>query len=191
MPRSQGVAGASARRQARRRRNRTPWEKGADGEERIAESLERRVREEVRFLWDRAVPASPANIDLIAVAPTGIWVVDAKNYAGKVEIRRRKGGELWIADRNRTALIDGLDRQVGIVRTIVEEFAPGVPIMGALCFLDTDLPLLRAAFGMLKVSGYPLVWRRQMARKLNADGSLDEAWITYLTDALATRFPED
>ncbi len=191
VPRSQGVAGAGARRLALRRRNRMPWEKGAEGEERIAESLERRVRAEVRFLWDRALPASYANVDLIAVAPAGIWVVDAKNYEGKAEVRRRRGGELWIAGRNRTSMIHGLDKQVRIVRASVEEFAPGVPVCGALCFLDTGLPLLRTAFGALEVSGYPLVWRKQMARKLNANGPLDEAWITYLSRVLATRFPEN
>ena len=168
------------------------WLQSADGEERVAESLERRVRPEVHFLWDRALPASRANIDGIAVAPTGVWVIDAKHYKGKVEVRRgRQGDELWIRGSNKTALVEGLAAQVAAVRLIVQEFAPGVRVAGALCFLEeADLPLMRTAFGAFKVSGYALVWRKQMARKLNRDGRLDAARITNLTDVLATRLPE-
>lgn len=219
VPRSQGVAGAGARREGERRRaarearirkehrrtaglrlalgqaphHETSWTRGAEGEEHVAESLEQRVRPEVRFLWDRAMPASCANIDGIAVAPTGVWVIDAKNYKGKVEVRRRgKRDELWIKGRNETSLVEGLDRQVTVVRRTVDEFAPGVRVVGALCFLEeAGLPPLRTAFGAFKVSGHALVWRKQMARKLNRDGRLDADRISFLAEALATRFPED
>jgi hypothetical protein len=38
------------------------------------------------------------------------------------------------------------------VEPVMPELAPGVPVRGALCFINADLPLL----GKLSFNGYPL-----------------------------------
>jgi len=38
-------------------------------------------------LHDARTQHSPANIDHIAIAPSGIWVIDANHYKGKVAVR--------------------------------------------------------------------------------------------------------
>ena len=63
------------------------WATGARGEEKLAKALE--GIDGLRVLHDRRVHGSRANIDHIAVAPAGVFVIDAKHYAGKIEIRNR------------------------------------------------------------------------------------------------------
>lgn len=165
----------------------TAWKTGAIGEELVAASLEARCSERVRFLHDRAIPGSRANIDHLAIAPSGVWVVDAKNLSGKVRIERsRKHGErLFVAGRNRTKLVDGMDRQVECVRGAVAAIDPSVPVHGAFCFIDTDLPVFRK----LSLRGYPLRWRKGMAKLLNADGPVLSEQIALLARELAALLP--
>lgn len=65
----------------------TAWAKGASGEIRLANRLDRDLDGTATVLHDRKVPKTRGNIDHLVVAPTGIWIVDAKNYSGKVECR--------------------------------------------------------------------------------------------------------
>jgi hypothetical protein len=66
----------------------------------------------VLALHDRRIPGSRANIDHVVVAPSGVWVIDAKLYQGKVE--RRTSGPIWrrelsvfVGGRDRTKVIHG------------------------------------------------------------------------------------
>ena len=206
---STGRAGASARREAERRRQsreqltreRHPrigglllalrdepqsersWAVGAAGEEAVALSLEARCAESVCLLHDRRIPNSRANIDHLAVAPTGVWVIDSKKYRGRVEVRRPLFGDarLMIDRRDRSKLADGLARQVAAVAAAVD---PGVPVRGAFCLVDAELPLLRT----LTFRGYPLLSRRKLAKTLNGLGALPDAEVRALAALIAERF---
>ena len=131
------------------------WARGAAGEEQVAKLLAKYLDDDVIVLHDRRIPGSRANIDHIAVARSGVWVIDAKRYTGKATIDRPLLGKprLVINGRDQTKLIDGLDRQVVLVRTAMDQIAPETPTRGALCFVDTDLPLIQT----LTLSGYPLL----------------------------------
>ena len=86
-----------------------------------------------------------------------------------------------ILGHDRSALIDDLDSQVALVRTALDELAADVPVHGALCVVDADLPLL----GTLTFRGYPLLYRKALAKRLIADGPLDAIQALRL----AERFP--
>ena len=120
------------------------------------------------MLHDRRIPDSRANIDHIAVAPSGVWVIDAKRYKGKVTIDRPLLGKprLLINRRDQTKLIDGLDRQIVLVRAAMEQIAPETQTRGVLCFVDADLPLFRT----LTFSGYPLLYPKRLAKRINRAG---------------------
>jgi hypothetical protein len=62
---------------------------------------------------------------------------------------------------------------------------PDVPVRGAFCFVEGDLPLL----GTPSVNGILLLHRRSLVKRLNADGPLTVDDITTVTAALAGRFP--
>lgn len=80
-------------------------------------------------LHDRRIPGSSANIDHIAVAPSGVWVVDSKRYEGKVAVSKPLFGnaKLTIAGRDKTKLVDGLAKQVGLVAKRLNGDGPLTP----------------------------------------------------------------
>jgi hypothetical protein len=208
-----GTAGASARREHLRRaqhredaaRARHPriaaqllalneppahvraWAHGAAGEELVAQALEMRCRPEVVLLHDRATPGSRANIDHLAVAPSGVWVIDTKRYKGRIEVAKPLFGpaRLKIGGRDRTRLVDSLERLVTLVDASVRGVAPAVQVHGAFCFVEGELPLL----GTPVIRGFPLVHRRSLAKRLNADGPLTVDELLPLAAALAAAFP--
>lgn len=159
------------------------WARGAQGERMVAEALARRCDERVAVLHDRRVPRSKANIDHIAIAPSGVWVIDTKRYKGKVEVRKPWFGEpeLVIAGRRKTMLVEGLDKQVSLVREVV----PEPLVRGCFCFVESELPL----FGTPEISGHLMLRRKTLAKRLNADGPLTEDDVALLTERLAAAFP--
>jgi hypothetical protein len=93
------------------------WAHGAGGEELVEAALAKRCGPDVVVLHDRALPRSRANIDHLAVAPSGVRVVDAKRCAGKITVKKplRGAAKLELAERDRTQLVDALGKQVEIV----------------------------------------------------------------------------
>jgi hypothetical protein len=79
------------------------------------------------------------------IAPSGVWVVDAKAHSGRLECRDsgslfRPRNELYVGGRNRTQLAKGVEKQVECVRAALrlELDAKGTPAHGALCFVEAD-----------------------------------------------------
>lgn len=161
---------------------------GALGEMAVAESLERRTDGgPAIILHDRRMPGGHGNIDHLAIAPASVFVIDAKNHKGSVKVNTPLFGapKLTIAGRNHTKLIDGLDRQVAAVRNVLLADHPDVPVQGVLCFTNADLPLL----GAPKMRGHLLLYRKSLAKRLNADGPLLPRAIDELARELASAFP--
>lgn len=165
------------------------FHRGEVGEKAVAASLEQHTADgPTVILHDRRMPGGRGNIDHLAVAPTGVFVIDAKAITGKVRVAGSLFGatKLVIEGRDRTKLIDGLDRQVSAVR---DALAAGdhvdVPVQGVLCFTTADLPLL----GTRKMRGHLLLYRRALAKRLNGNGPLQPSMIEALARALAAVLP--
>ena len=207
-----GVAGASARAEYERRRRQGPqpvlqshprlarllpalirepqstaaWARGADGEQRVAASLDRLTTCGAVVLHDRHVPGSRANIDHVVVAPSGVWVVDAKRYRGKVECRDRPfGGDprLSVDGRDRSKLVAGMTRQVAAVRRAVD--CADVPIHPVLCFTGSEWSLLAKPF---TVDGVLVTWPRALARTISCATDRNVA-VSQICGRLVTRLP--
>lgn len=125
------------------------WRQGARGEVRTAERLAKHLEGSgVCLLHDRRVPRhGQANIDHIAIGPAGVLVIDTKTNSGKVKADSIGGlftprrTVLLINGRDRTRLIDSVERQVGYVRRALAGTA--IEVRGALCFPNVDgLPLI-------------------------------------------------
>ncbi len=214
-----GTAGASGRREYERRRakreaetrERHPhignlllkfqeapehekaWATGAGGEEELGACLVRRCPDAI-VLHDRRMPRSRANIDHLAVAPSGVHVIDAKRYKGKIEVRKPFFGDakLFIGGRDKTKLVDGLERQAEAVHQALGALAPEVPVAACFCFLNpagqaggSAVPLLRT----LTIRGHPLFYPRRLAKRLNEPGELSPERIRAVAEALAHQFP--
>lgn len=208
-----GTAGASARREHERRRanrekrvrekhprigrgllalsgdptHENVWARGAGGEERVANVLAKHLADDVIVLHDRRIPGSRSNIDHIAVARSGVWVIDSKRYKGKVAVSKPLFGKakLTIAGRDKTKLVEGLAKQVSVVETVMTELAPGFPVRGALCFVEADLPVV----GNLSFDGFALLYPKRLAKRINANGPISGEGVHELARALAGRFP--
>jgi Nuclease-related domain len=65
------------------------WQRGAAGERRTARLLDRLTRNGFVVFHDLAVPGSDANVDHLVIGPTGVFVIDSKQWTGQV----RQGGD--------------------------------------------------------------------------------------------------
>jgi hypothetical protein len=162
---------------------------GELGELAVGEMLTKRAAKgSLIALHDRCVPGRQGNIDHIAVAPTGVYVIDAKQYSGKVrgEDRGFRGVRLMVNSRDRSKLLEGLGCQLTAVRGALAPDGYGdVLVQGVLCFTTGNLP----HFKTLKIGEYLVVDRRRLAKQLDADGPLAVAGIEAIGAALAAALP--
>src|SRR3954447_3453321 len=148
------------------------WGKGSEGESSLAGYITREVGDAMVALHDRLIPGTRGNIDHIFVSPTGVWVVDAKAYKGKVVKRDvgpfwRPDNELHIGGRNRTALARGVLRQVDAVLAAMrsDEFLHGIDVRAALCLVESEWALLDFPFQVGNVwVMYPGALRKRLLK---------------------------
>lgn len=135
-------AGESAYDVARRQREKAErlqksaalWEKGADGEVAVARALAE-LPEGWVALHDLAWPGRQrANLDHVVVGPGGVFVVDAKNWSGRVEVRDQV---LMQNGRRREETVASAAEAAIALQSIVP---PPALCMGVLCFVR-DEPL--------------------------------------------------
>jgi hypothetical protein len=60
------------------------WRRGAHGERRTARLLDRLVCDGYVVFHDLAVPGSPANVDHLVIGPSGVFMIDSKQWSGSV-----------------------------------------------------------------------------------------------------------
>ncbi|HXY44987.1 MAG TPA: nuclease-related domain-containing protein [Acidimicrobiales bacterium] len=167
----------------------TAWAKGSDGERRLAAHLQRVLGERAVLLHDRKVPKTRGNIDHLAIAASGVWVIDAKNYEGKVE-RRDVGGwfstdfRLYVGGRNRTRLVEGLDWQIRAVESAVRD--AGVSVNAALCFTDATWKLFAEPF---QIGEIWVTWANCLAELIAAPGPLERSDVVRIATELSEALP--
>lgn len=159
------------------------WRSGAVGERAVGKMLDGLRAEGVVAIHDRRVPGKRANIDHIAVAPTGLFVVDAKNVAGKVAASR---SGLRVAGRRQDKMLEGMTGQVAVVqRVLAEARLETVVVRGVLCFTKVDLPWFRP-----EPRGIALVYPRGLRRRLTkGDAVLSREQVNAIATLLATKLP--
>jgi hypothetical protein len=62
------------------------WRRGAAGERRTAQLLGQLERHGWAVLHDLAVPRSRANLDHLVIGPGGVFVIDSKQYRGRLHL---------------------------------------------------------------------------------------------------------
>ncbi len=171
----------------------TAWASGARGEELLGARLADLAQKGVRLLHDRRIPGTRANIDHIAIGPTGVHVIDAKRYKGRPSLRveggllRPRVEKLIVGSRDCTRLVDGVHKQVGLVRSALDAATlTDAPVHGALCFIEADWPLIGGSFVIADVA---VVWPKKLAERLVAPGPMSEAEVEGIHRALAQAFP--
>jgi hypothetical protein len=107
---------------------------GASGEKALAEAFAPLTARGWYPLYDRASPAG-GNIDLLAVGPAGVAVIDAKAWTGAVRI---DGQKLLLGDRSRAKELNGLHRQVAEVEAALRDAQQEVTVRGFLALAGEE-----------------------------------------------------
>ena len=215
-PEDSGVAGASAqreyeaRRTARRERVRRrlgnvlgdvvlavtnepqstrAWAQGAAGEAKLAAALVGVPN--LMVLHDRRVPKTKGNIDHLLIAPAGIFVVDAKNYRGRIEVRNlgffKANKRLFVGRRDCSKLAENMRWQVdAVLGALAAQPGTPPPVTPVLCFVDGDWPLL---WPPTEFEGVRLEGTRSIKKLVSSTPVLDAGAIGRIHHVLATAFP--
>ena len=169
------------------------WSIGAEGERRLGAELDQAVGVRGVVLHDRGLPGSRGNVDHLAIAPSGVWVVDAKAYSGRVS-RRRAGPwsgsdvRLYVGGRDRSKAFDGVRRQRDAVQRVLEHDVgtDAPPVHAVICIVGADWPWFARP---MRFGGTWVTWPRRLGRTIMSDDVLGPLRIEEIARILARRFP--
>lgn len=168
----------------------TAFSKGADGERRLAAHLEREIGDRAIFLHSRRI--HNGDIDHLAIAASGIFVIDVKNYNGRVEARdvgnwRTIDRRLFVGGRDKSKLVEGMGKQIRAVRAALEPAGLGdTPVHAVLCFTDSDWGFFAKPimFGDVRC-----LWAKKLCELISGPGPLDEHQRTMIGHRLSVALP--
>jgi hypothetical protein len=167
------------------------WARGARGEQALAKALA--GVSGIQVLHDRRVPGTRGNIDHIVVAPAGVFVVDAKDYAGLIRIRDVGGffktdKRLYVGRRDCSKLAENMGWQVEAVERALRSVPvdPMPPITPVLCFVDGEWPLFSPPDSY---RGVRLEGANSIRKLVTSSRALDDSKIQRLASLLSTAFP--
>lgn len=116
-------------------------EKGVIGEEGIAKVLEDLAREYgLVVLHDLSIPGQKANIDHILIQSNAVFVIDAKNYLGKVNVKKDSKGkfQLYVGRNKRTELATKLKTYAEKVENHLSSTGNMVKVVPLLAFYRAE-----------------------------------------------------
>jgi Nuclease-related domain len=130
-------------------------------------------------------------VDHLVLAPSGVYVVAARAWTGRVELRTagselRAKQRLRVGGRDRTRVAHALVKDSVAVRRALGRYM--VPVHAVLCIADGDWPLWAKP---LELDGISVVWPKELERRVRQLGKLDGGGIdqlaTHLTPKLSSR----
>lgn len=167
------------------------WARGSEGERELAGALAGVDR--VRVLHDRRVPGTRGNIDHIVISPAGVFVVDAKLYAGTIRVRNvgglfKRDERLYVGRRDCSRLAENMKWQVeAVARALGTAGIEPVPaVTPVLCFVRGEWPLL---FPPDSYRGVRLEGSRSIKKLITRENLLDGVTIDRARRGLAAALP--
>jgi hypothetical protein len=138
------------------------WQRGATGERHTARLLDRLGRDGYVSFHDLAMPDSPANLDHLVVGPSGVFVIDSKQWTGQVH--QSADGLIW-HDHYR------LDRTLATIRWQAEALGRllGAPVAPLVCVHGAHIQK-----GGLHAQGVAVVPASRLRRALGDDQVLSD-----------------
>ena len=151
------------------------WQRGATGERHTARLLDRLGRDGYVSLHDLALSDSPANLDHLVVGPSGVFVIDSKQWTGQVH--QSADGLVW-HDHYR------LDRTLATVRWQAETLGRllGVPVAPLVCVHGAHIQ-----GGGLRAQGVAVVPATRLRSGLGSDQVLSEVEVERYAATARTR----
>ena len=129
------------------------WRRGAAGERRTARLLDPLARQGWAVLHDLAVPGSRANLDHLAIGPGGVFVIDSKQYRGRLQLD--SSGRLWHGRHPLAPTLRAVSFEADQAAQALPD--PGVVVLPVVAVHGAQVP-----WGKVVVEGIPVIAARRL-----------------------------
>jgi Nuclease-related domain len=133
------------------------WRRGAAGERRTARLLSHLERQGWAVLHDLAIPGSPANINHLVIGPGGVFVIDSKQYRGRLQLDPM--GRLWHGRHPLAPTLRAVSFEADRAAQVLPD--PGVVVVPIVAVHGGRVP-----WGKVVMDGVPVVPARRLPRML-------------------------
>jgi hypothetical protein len=156
------------------------WRRGAVGERRTARVLAPLERQGWAVLHDLALPGSRANIDHLMVGPGGMFVIDSKQYRGRLQLDA--SGRLWHGRYPLDHTVQAVSWEADQAAQVMPD--PGVVVLPVVAVHGAQVP-----WGKVVSKGVPVVAARHLPSMLGAlPAVLGPERVAALADQARVRF---
>ena len=156
------------------------WRRGAAGEQRTARLLSPLERQGWVVLHDLAVPDSRANLDHLVIGPGGVFVIDSKQYRGRLQFDG--SGRLWHGRYPLAPSLQAVSFEADQAAQVLPD--PGVVVVPIVAVHGARVP-----WGRVVMQGVPIVPARRLPSMLRAlPAVLGPERVTALADQARIRF---
>ena len=135
------------------------WQRGAAGERRTARLLDPLARHGWVVLHDLAIPGSRANLDHLVIGPGGVFVIDSKQYRGRLQLDPT--GRLWHGRYPLAATLRAVSFEADQAAQVLPD--PGVAVVPIVAVHGAQVP-----WGKVVTNGVPVVAARRLPSMLRA-----------------------
>ena len=133
------------------------WRRGAEGERRTARLLDPLEQHGWAILPDLAIPGSRANIDHLVIGPGGVFVIDSKQYRGRLHLDPT--GRLWHGRYPLTPALGAVSFEADQAAQVLTD--PDVVVRPIMAIHGAQVP-----WGKLVINGVPVVPARRLPSML-------------------------
>jgi hypothetical protein len=156
------------------------WRRGAAGERRTAQLLDPLEQHGWVVLHDLAVPHSQANIDHVVIGPGGVFVIDSKQYRGRLQLDPT--GRLWHGRYPLAPTLQAVSFEADQAAVVLPD--PGLAVVPIVAVHGAQVP-----WGKVVVHGVPVVAARRLPSMLRAlPAVLGPERVADLADQARVRF---
>jgi len=135
------------------------WRRGAAGERRTARLLDPLERQGWAVLHDLAVPGSRAILDHLAIGPGGVFVIDSKQYRGRLQLDL--SGRLWHGRHPLAPTLRTVSFEADQAAQVLPD--PGVVVLPVVAVHGAQVP-----WGKVVVEGVPVIAARRLPSMLRS-----------------------
>jgi hypothetical protein len=135
------------------------WRRGAAGERRTARLLAPLERHGWVVLHDLALPGSRANLDHLVIGPGGVFVIDSKQYRGRLQLDPT--GRLWHGRYPLAPTLQAVSFEADQAAQVLPD--SGVAVVPIVAVHGAQVP-----WGKVVLDGVPVVSARRLPSMLRA-----------------------
>jgi hypothetical protein len=156
------------------------WRQGAAGERRTARLLDPLERHGWAVLHDLAIPGSRANLDHLVIGPGGVFVIDSKQYRGRLQLDPT--GRLWHGRYPLAPTLQAVSFEADQAAQVLPD--PGVVVVPVVAVHGAQVP-----WGKVVTDGVPVVAAQRLPSLLRGlPPVLGPERVACLADQARVRF---